>query len=44
MVYLNKGGRHAYHLDAKLGPLRAGLPGINHLEVREGLPFPPAAV
>jgi cytidylate kinase len=44
VVYVGKGGRHTYHLDAKLGPLRASLPGINHLEVREGLAFPPAAV
>ena len=44
VVYTHKGGRHAHGLDHKLAQLQSAMPAINHLEVREGLPAPPAAV
>lgn len=40
VVYAAKGGR----LDDKLEAIRQSVPGINHLEAREGQVFPPEAV
>lgn len=44
LVYTKQGDRQAHRLHEKLEPLALGLPGINHLEVRSGVPFPPTAV
>lgn len=44
VIYTKQGGRHRHRLDEKLEPIRRSIAGINHLEVREGLPYPPNAV
>ena len=44
VVYPGPGGRHPQHLDDKLEAVVRKMPGINHLEVHDGQPVPPAAV
>jgi cytidylate kinase len=43
-IYVAKGGRQQHRLQDKLEGVRRTIPGINNLEVLEGLPMPPAAV
>ncbi len=43
-IYIAKGGRQQHRLHDKLEIVRNSIPGVNHLEVLEGLPSPPAAV
>ena len=42
VVYTQKGGRQTGRLEARLEEVRRTVPGINHLEMREGLPVPSA--
>ena len=43
MVYTKQGDRRAHQIEEKIKPLTMELPGINHLEVRTGQPYPPEA-
>jgi cytidylate kinase len=43
-VYVPKGARQQNRIQDKLEPVRRAVPGINNVEVLEGLPMPPAAV
>ena len=43
LVYSKLGDRRALQLEEKIRPLAAKIPGINHIEVRTGQPFPPEA-
>ncbi len=44
LVYFKVGDRQAHRLDEKLHKLTKDVEGINNLEIRNGLPFPPEAV
>ncbi|MBU1277095.1 MAG: cytidylate kinase-like family protein [Proteobacteria bacterium] len=43
MVYTKQGDRRSHRLEDRVKPLVKRIPGINHLEVRTGQPFPPEA-
>jgi cytidylate kinase len=43
-IYVPKGARQQHRMQEKLDAVRRAVPGINNLEVLEGLPMPPAAV
>jgi hypothetical protein len=44
IIYAPMGGRRLRQLNEKTKELRHAVPGINHLETREGVPFPVSAV
>jgi len=43
LVYTKLGDRRAHRLEEKIKSLASKIPGVNHLEVRAGQPFPPEA-
>lgn len=43
LIYTKLGNRHTHRLEEKSKLLERDIPGINHLEVRNGQPFPPEA-